>query len=142
MCTEVLSHINFLCFNTGERFPLETCIFRIFRLEHFSGEELQPRVWRTPSANVPNECWAVPSSWLSSSGMWESFSKSEEVPCVTLGAAGTPQQHTPLQGAFVLQKRSFPIDLDKHMPLNQYMVSNADFLYYKASLGFGWFSGI
>lgn len=62
----VLPH-KFLVLQNGERFSLETCKFCIFPLEHFSGEELQPRIWRTPSANVANECWAVPSSWLSSS---------------------------------------------------------------------------
>lgn len=59
----VISH-KFLVLPNRERFSLETCIFCIFPLEHCSGEELQPRVWRAPSANVANECWAIPSSWL------------------------------------------------------------------------------
>lgn len=76
--------------------------------------------------------------------LWCSCSKDEEVLGCRTGSSRNPiaqvQQHTPLQGAFIFQKWSlFPVASGKHMPPNQYMVSNPCSLYYKASVIWGFF---
>ena len=101
-----------------ERYALETSANSApFPLNHHISAEIAsakslenclPR-WLTSAGTYP----ALSSPSLS--GLWETCSKSEEVPCCHTGSSCNPtaevQQRAPLQGAFIFQKWSSTVDL-------------------------------